>query len=202
MAEETKPPQAGDPPTPPGTPQAGNPPATPPAGNEPPAPDNSTEALQGKLAKSVAAEKNLRDRLKAAEAAEAELKTLKEKDLSEVERLKKEVAEKDQAATEAVARARRMQVRLKAQELGLIPDAAERMLDVGKLDDSDDAITTALNDALKTYPWLKAEKPGVTTSPGNPAKSTTTLTKEQIAKMTPAEINERWADVQKVMAAG
>ena len=62
-------PQAGNQPNP--TPPAGDPPANPaPAAATPPEPDNSVEALQGKLDKSVQAEKNLRARLKEAEEAE------------------------------------------------------------------------------------------------------------------------------------
>lgn len=197
MADENNSLQAGDPPT-----SQADDTATPPAGSKPPATDDSIEALQGKLAKSVQAEKNLRERLKAAEAAEAELKKLKDAELSEVERLKKDLADKEQAVTAATQRARAMQVRVKAAELGLIPEAAERMLDVSKLDDSDETITAALNDALKTYPWLKSNQPGVTTPAGAPGKSTTTLTKEQIETMTPQEINTRWSEVQQVLSRG
>jgi chromosome segregation ATPase len=108
---------------------------------------------------------NLRKRLKEAEAAEAELKKIKESELSEAEKLKAQLAEKDAAIAQAKQQARIARVKLTAQGAGYIPDAAERMIDWSAVEDTDDAIKAALEEAAKSYPWLKVQANGLTVNP-------------------------------------
>jgi hypothetical protein len=186
-----------------GQPPAGNqPPATtPPAGDgQPPAQQETPEVLRAKLEKSVQAEKNLRARLKEAETAEAKLKELQDKDLSEVERLKKELATKEKAAADAAAETRKLKVQVIAQANGFRPDAAALWLGTQQLsDESDDGIKAALAGAPD---WVKATT-GTTTPPNNPTRQQTTLTKETLKKMSAQEIaklDEKLVD--QVMASG
>ena len=198
MAENPNPatPPAGDP----GTPPAGTPPATPPAGNEPPQPTDTPEILRAKLDKSIQAEKNLRARLKEAETAEAELKKLKEKDLSEVERLKTQLAEKEKAATDAAARVQEMQIKVAAQAAGFDPELSALWLTKNPPSEfTEDAIKAAL---AKGPANLKIAA-GVTTPPNNPGRTGTTLTKEQLMKMSAQEISKLDQKlVDQVLAAG
>lgn len=129
---------------------------------------DTPEILKAKLEKSVQAEKNLRARLKEAESAESELKKLKDKDLSEVERLKKELADKDKAVADAAAETRKMKVQVIAQANGFRPDAAALWLGTQQLaDESDETIKAALKGAPD---WVKAAQVTTTTQANNPGR--------------------------------
>lgn len=162
--------------------------------------NDTPEVLKGKLEKSIAAEKNLRERLRQAEAAEAELKKLKEKDLSEVERLKTQLAEKEKAATDAAAKVQEMQVKVAAQAAGFDPELSALWLAKNPPSEfTEDAIKAAL---AKGPANLKVVT-GTTTPPNNPGRQGTTLTKDQLLKMSAQEIarlDQKLVDA--VLAAG
>ena len=58
-------------------------------------------------------------------------------------------------------------------------------------------VEAALSKLLADKPYLKA---GTSTSPTNPPRQGTTLTKADIEKMTPEQINENWEAVQAALA--
>jgi hypothetical protein len=185
MAENTNPatPPAGEP----GTPPAGNPPSDPPKGQEPKVFDEDYV-------------KNLRDESagyrKRAREAEGELQKLKDAQLSETERAKKEAAD-------ALAKAQRLESDLKAQsvraEIAVLgsglkivdADAAYRLIDQAAIQFDDTGrpsnVKALLDQLVKDKPYL-IEKAGVTTPPNNPGRQGTTLTKEMLSKMTAEQI--------------
>ncbi|MFN7948374.1 MAG: hypothetical protein U0Z53_23685 [Blastocatellia bacterium] len=130
--------------------------------------------------------KNLRERLRAAEAAEAELKKIKDAELSEAERLKRDIEERDKQATAAAARLRSLQVQMQAQRLGIVdPEAAEKLIDWSKVEDSDEARAAALQELVRARPWLQqTSAPQAPVTPAsNPSRSSTspvTFTKAQL----------------------
>jgi hypothetical protein len=54
---------------------------------------------------------------------------------------------------------------------------------------------------LETYPEFKAAAGGSGSADGG-SRGKSALTREQIEKMTPAEINSRWAEIQEFLARG
>lgn len=151
---------------------------------------------------------------------EAELKRLQEvekarqeADLSEVDKLKKQLAERDAAIEQASAAARAGRLTgaslAAAARLGFAdPEDAQRFLDTERVewDDATGApknVQQLLEAVLKAKPYLKAS---FTATPdlgqGNRGTGTAPLTREAIARMSPAEINARWPEVQEVMKKG
>jgi hypothetical protein len=139
----------------------------------------------------------------------AELKRLQEASKSDVDRLQETVSDLTAKFTEAENRARANLVKsaivASAARLDFNdPQDAFRLLDAGGFEVADDGSVEGLEATLQK---LLAEKPYLRkqavsrTSPTNPA-STAVLTMDQIKTMSPAEINSRWDDVQKVMAKG
>ena len=82
--------------------------------------------------------------------------------------------------------------------------AAFKLLDQSKVQFDKDGNPTnvkeLLTELIKTETFLV--NPAVTTNSTNPAREGAKFTREQIEKMTPAEINANWDEVQKVLAAG
>ena len=151
---------------------------------------------------------------------EAELKKLQEAekaradaDLSEVEKLKKQLAERDAAIEQATTAAKAQRLAgaslAAAARLGFAdPEDAQRFLEVDRVewDDATGApknVAQLLEAVLKAKPYLKAsftQPPDL--GQGNRGAGTAPLTREAIARMTPAEINARWAEVSAVMQKG
>lgn len=137
-----------------------------------------------------------------------------------------EARDAKQALTQAQAQYAELQTKLTAQErasaarLALIASAARagfndpedvlRLVDVAGIEASEDAkrpeaITTAITSLVASKPYLvKAASPatppaaGAGTSIANPATKAT-LSVEDVKKMTPAQINENWSEVSKVL---
>lgn len=181
---------------PPAAPSADTPPA------DPPKSDAELHALRTKAGRLEAElEKIKKDQQARADA-----------DLSEVDRLKKQIADQT-AQMEQQATAAKMQ-RLTgaslaaAARLGFAdPEDAHRFLDPDKVE-WDDAgnptnVTALLEGVLKAKAYLK----GSYTQPpdlgqGTRGRSGVPLTRESIAKMSSAEINSRWDEVQAVLGKG
>lgn len=133
-------------------------------------------------------------------------------ELSEVERLKKQLAERDAAIAEATAAAKAQRLAsaslAAAARLGFAdPEDAQRFLDAGAVE-WDDAgapknVASLLEAVIKAKPYLKAsftQQPDL--AQGTRGRSGVPLTREAITKMTAAEINARWDEVQEVMKRG
>lgn len=147
---------------------------------------------------------------KRATDAEAELQKIKDAQLSETERAKKEAADAQAKAQKLEADYKAAIVRAEIAVLGtglkiVDADAAYRLIDQAAIQFDDQGkptnVKALLDQLVKDKPYLVAQG-GPTTPPNNPGRSGTTLTKEQIEKMTPAQINANWDEVQKVLAAG
>lgn len=182
-------------------PPDGDPPADPPA---PPAPkeDGDIHALRTKAGR---LEKEL-ERLKKAEEERQNAS------LSELDRLKKELAAKDAAIEAAAAQAKAGRLAgaslAAAARLGFAdPEDAQRFLDADAIE-WDDAgspknVAALLESVLKAKPYLKAsftQPPDL--GQGSRGRAGVPLNRDAIAKMTPAEINARWDEVQEVMKKG
>lgn len=142
-------------------------------------------------------------RIKLKEFEEAEAKR-KEAEMSEVEKAKAQAAEAQQKAEAAIAKAREAragaEIAKAAAKAGVDADLVSRLVTVEfDAEGEPQNVEAAIAKVLETYPQLKA--PTSAANPTNPGRKSA-LTKEQIAKMTPAQINERWDEVQRVMAGG
>lgn len=127
-----------------------------------------------------------------AAASRTKLKAIEDKEKTEAQKLK----ESNDSLTQ---RNRLLEVQVTAQKLGIVdPEAAAALLPI---DTPSDQIEAKLTEMLAARPWLKGQPaaPTISTPAGNPPKTTTTLTMADVQKMTPAEINARWAEVQQVM---
>lgn len=180
---------------------AGAPPADP-----PPAPakeDGDIHALRtkaGRLEKEV-------ERLRKAEEERQNAS------LSEVDRLKKELAERDAALQAASAQAKAGRLAgaslAAAARLGFAdPEDAQRFLDADAVewDEATGApknVAQLLEAVLRAKPYLKAS---FTATPdlgqGDRGRSTRPLTRQDIEKMSSAEINARWPEVSVVLNKG
>lgn len=191
-------------PAPADPPAAGDPPADPPKAG---APDIST--IQKELAEARREAAKHRTDLKRFQDAEEARQTAS---LSEVDRLKKELADSKAAAETAAAQAKAGRLSgaslAAAARLGFAdPEDAQRFLDADKVDWSDDGAPTnvqaLLEAVLNAKPYLKAsftQPPDL--GQGARGRAGIPLTRDAIAKMTPAEINARWDEVQEVMKKG
>jgi DNA repair exonuclease SbcCD ATPase subunit len=140
-----------------------------------------------------------------------QLKEAKDK-LTALEQAEMSEKEKLQARLDAEAKARetaetamrqeraRLAVTRAALKAGIDPELAEKLVEV-EYDDAGQpvAVEKALAGLVKKYPHLVAGDNG---SPTNPSRERgSTLTKEDVKKMTAAEINARWDEVQKVISS-
>ena len=163
------------------------------------------KSLRQEAAKYRAKVKELEDQQKAQEDAK----------LSEAEKLRKQQAEAQQRATEAEQRLRaaaaRYEVMLTATRLGCVdPEAAYRLIDQESLEFGKDGspinAERVLKDLLKARPYLagKAQEPPKQGNAANPASGAHAgqLTRDDIRKMAPEEINRRWEEVSAAMAEG
>lgn len=83
-------------------------------------------------------------------------------------------------------------------------DAAMRLLDEKRIEFAEDGrpknIDELLRELVEARPYLAAATTAVSTPAANPARSgTARLTPEQIAQMTPAEINANWEAVKETL---
>lgn len=164
-------------------------------------------ALDRKLTKENA---SLRKRLREVESV---LKAREEAELSEQERQARRLAELEEKYTNAEQRLRESALHLsvssEATRLNVVdPDAAVKLIDTSTLEYDEernqwDGIEDALTALVEERPWLiKAATPAPPkeSSPANPARRRTRLTREALAKMTDAEISALpWEDVHAAL---
>lgn len=147
-----------------------------------------------------------RKRLRELEAA---VKGYEEAQMSESERLQARLSELERQYTEAQRSLQestlRYEVMLAAGRLGVVDaDAAWRLLDASSIEFDDDGRPTNVVDVLRELvrqrPYLAAGT-AVTGAVTNPARPrSTVLTLDEIRRMTPDEINERWDEVQRALS--
>lgn len=199
-----------------GTAVADPPPAaggsTPPAGDTPPTdtpsvPDVAT--LQKELTAARKEAAAFRTKLKHFEDKDA---AAKQAQMSEAEKLQAQLADLQRAVEERDQRLKeadlRDAVKGSANRLGFAdPADALAMLDRDAIEYSDDGrprnLDHLLGEILRSKPYLKAsftQPPDL--GQGARGKAGVPLTRDAIAKMTPAEINARWDEVQEVMKKG
>jgi len=141
-----------------------------------------------------------REKKKAEKAArEAFEQERKKADMTEIERAKAEAEEVKQQLEQE--RAARTNAERRAALTGKVadPTAALRLLDEEEHLDSDGNVN--VNALLDTYPFL-APNGGSVDLPGARTHRKPKLTMDDVKKMTPAEVNERWAEVQEVFQRG
>jgi hypothetical protein len=138
----------------------------------------------------------LRRRIREYEESE---KARKEAELTESEKAEHRIKELEKALESRDARVResalRSEVVTAAQRLGIVdPDAAFRLLDTDGLDyDEDKAHWDGVDDALRSLaqerPWLTTlPSSGGGANPSNPSRPRSSLTIDQLKKMTLAEV--------------
>lgn len=191
-------------------PQAGSPNnqggETPPVAPEAPAPrtaesyESEINQLRKEAAKARVEKQEISEQLKSVLAGgdPAALKTAAEEAVRRAEAA-------EQQAREISIRA---QLERQAHSKGLVDvDAAVKLLDHGALKIGDDGVVTnaekALDDLVAAKPWLKPAAP--TTPPAAPgatnppAGTRTTLTRDEVRKMTPEQINANWPIVEAAL---
>jgi hypothetical protein len=166
--------------------QAAGDPAQPATPATPAAPQAGTQVTD------VAALQKLLNAANAEAAANrTKLKLIEDKDKTEAQKLK-------ESNDTLAAQNRLFQVQLTAQKLGIVdPEAAAALLPASTPADQIEAQLTLM---LAARPWLKGQATLPNSPPGNPPKTASGLTVEQIKLMSPDEINARWAEVQQVMS--
>lgn len=179
---------------------------TPPAGDGAPADtpptDKELHALRTKAGR-------LERELEALRKADEDRKNA---DLSEVDRLKKELAARDAAIEAAAAQAKAGRLAgaslAAAARLGFAdPEDAQRFLDADAIEWDDSGapknVQALLEAVLKAKPYLKAsftQPPDL--GQGARGRAGVPLTRDAIAKMSATEINQRWGEVQEVLSKG
>lgn len=147
---------------------------------------------------------------KRAADAEAELKGIKDGQLSEAEKLQKAATEAQAARDTALAdlKATRLQlsVESEARKLGIVdPTIAGRLIDGAAVTWDGNApsnVATLLGDLVKDRPWLLAANHGTGQAPaavGSPGGTQRRLTRDDVRKMTPDQINQNWDAVQAAL---
>lgn len=136
--------------------------------------------------------------------AKEKLKNFEDADLSERQKLQKKLdeAQKAQEAADAALRQERARLAIvkAASKHGLPAELAEKLVEV-EFDDEGNptGVEAAVKKLASEYPQLV--QGNGTGSPTNPAsKKKTTLTREDVEKMSADEINERWDEVKEVVA--
>lgn len=133
----------------------------------------------------------------------AKLEEKEQEEMSERERLQARLDKisKSQEEAEAALRQERARVAIvkAAAKVGLPPELAEKLVEVEFDEDGQPVnVEEAVKKLAKEYPQLvKTTDNG---APTNPARRKTTLTPEDVKKMTSEEINARWEEVQEVLA--
>ena len=177
----------------------------------PPPPDAKPDDDLGEGGqKALAAErKSAKEALKRATDAEAALKKLQDDQLSDAEKQTKRLAELERANADLLAgqKAERLRsvVISTAVRLGFAnPEHAARLLDPGDVEyDGNGAPTNVdplLTALLKENPNYASAAAKASGSMDQGARGASTLTMEEIRKMTPEEVNQRWDEVQGVLS--
>ncbi len=137
-----------------------------------------------------------------AQAAKAKIAEFEQAQMTEAEKLRAQAQAAQEAAAAAQAELRRVRaeaaVARVAGKMGIDPNLALRLVDV-EYDEQGNPVNVeqAVAAVLAAYPQLKpAAVPVGTTNPARMGK----LTLEDIKKMTEAEINARWAEVEAVLS--
>jgi hypothetical protein len=136
-----------------------------------------------------------------------EFDKLQQAQMSEQEKLAKRLAELEQEnqalRKQGQEHTLKYEIMLLASRLGIVdPEAAYRLLDLSRIEFGQDGRPTnleqGLKDLIKAKPYLVHQAHAG--SPTNPSRPHTSLTLEEIKRMSPEEINSRWAEVQLVLA--
>lgn len=168
---------------------------------------DTTEAIRDrKLARENA---SLRKRLR---EIEADKRARDEAELSEQEKTQRRMVEMEQAleATRSQMRTARLSASIstEAAKFGIVDvDAATRLLDTSALDYDEEQGWDGIADALQALtverPWLvqTGTAPALDANPANPARRRSRVTREQLGRMTQAEIDALpWEDVQAALS--
>lgn len=137
--------------------------------------------------------------------AQDRLKSFEDADLSERQKLQKQLDDlkkQQEAANDALRQERaRLAIVKAAARHGLPASLAERLVDVEYDDEGNPKdVDAAVKKLAAEYPQLVAGSGGG--SPTNPASGKkTTLTRDDIQKMTADEINARWDEVKEVLGS-
>lgn len=142
---------------------------------------------------------------------ESTVKQHEDAKLSDMEKLQKRSAQLERQLAEyereRQERTVRYEVMLAAGKLGIIdPEAAYRLLDLAALEYDEEGtpsnLEAALKSLVKSKPYLVAQPAGGG-SPTNPSRGgNAVLTREDIEKMSPEEINRRWDEISRVLSLG
>lgn len=188
-------------------PAPGQEPATPPAPPAPPAGDGLTlEQAQAEIRK-------LRDeaaarRIEAREANEKLQAALAKGDPDEIKKEAAAATARAEAAEQAAKAAHlRATIEREARKLGIVDeDAAARLLDASAITTNSkgepENVAALLTDMVKARPWLTAKPADAPSSGGTgnpPGGRTATLTKDEIGRMSPQQINDNWDAVQAAL---
>ena len=118
-------------------------------------------------------------------------------------------AQLDSERLERQSAINRYEVQLQASKLGIVdPEAAVKLLDWESLEYADDGSPKGLEAALKkllaSKPYLAGgqQAPAGSTTNGASNRSAGQMTLADVRKMTPAQINARWPEVQAAMRRG
>lgn len=143
------------------------------------------------------------------EQLRTELQSLKDAEQARKDAALTEQQKLEQRATKAEQTARSLRaertIEQEAAAQGLDPALALELLPADKLEFGEDGqpknVKARLQALVSKFPALSGAASASTTSPTNPQRKTTTLTRADVQKMTPAEINARWDEVQQVLAS-
>lgn len=182
------------------------PPVTPPTpseGQEPELEQFTADYVKKLRAEAADYRKKLRE-------LEAQVKSEADAKLTDAEKLNKRLADLERqqadAQRERQERTTRYEVMLAAGKVGIVdPEAAYRLLDLKVLEFDDEGnpqnVEAALGDLLKAKPFLAGTPMPAGGASTNPAAGRATrLTRDDIKKMSPEEINRRWDEVQAVLS--
>ncbi|CAN5750011.1 hypothetical protein BH23CHL7_BH23CHL7_17260 [soil metagenome] len=145
---------------------------------------------------------------KAADALEAAAKqqmTEEEQRAADVAKKERELADRETAAAERLLSAAIKEAAaaggVAPARLALIPRLIDRTEVI--FDDAGEPtnVPALIKTLLDAYPEFKAGAGGSGSADGG-SRGQSRLTREQIEKMTPAEINSRWAEIQEFLARG
>ena len=156
------------------------------------APDTVAEAVKKATSKANREAQNLRKRLK---ELEDEKQARKDAELSDTERLQKQLDEAQQTAQKATEQAQvaalRAAVAVEAGKLNIVdPDAALALMDRSEVEHTDDGVT-GVTDALTA---LIANKPYLVAKPGNPRLDPTNGGRGAAPDLTPQQQTQNlWA---------
>ena len=136
-------------------------------------------------------------------SVEAKLAAYETAQMTEAQKFQAQATAAQAAAEAAQQELRRLKVQAEiaktAQKMGIDIDLAERIARPSWDGDTLTGIDESLKEALEKWPNLKPQ--AVTVAATNPGR-TQKLTRAEIDKMSIDEINNRWDEVQTVLAGG